>query len=329
MQGQGLFVISLDFELAWGVRGDVPARYRDNLLGVRQAVPAMLELFARREIHATWAAVGALFFDSRDALERAFPERLRRRPAGARRALALLDTLGPDERADPLCFARSLLLRIRDTPHQEIATHTFSHYECLDPADPADPTDPASALGADLDAALAAARELGVDITSIVFPKNQYAPAHLALCARKGLRVFRGAPAGHLYQPRARHADRAWHRLGRLADAYLPVVRAHPNARPARHASGLIDVPASRFLRPHAPRLARAEPLKLRRIVSGLEAAARRGGLYHLWWHPHNFGAHVSENLAMLGAILDAYAALRDRHGMRSATMAEAAAEPA
>lgn len=323
MQRRGSFVISLDFELAWGVRGDVPAPYRENLLGVRQAVPAMLELFAEREIHATWAAVGALFFDSRDALARAFPEPLRRQPGGARRALALLDALGPDERADPLCFARSLIARIRDTPHQEIATHTFSHYECLDPADHP------GALAADLDAAMAAARELGIDIASVVFPKNQYGAAHLALCARKGLRVFRGAPAGHLYQPRGREADRAWHRLGRLADAYLPLVRAPRDAPPARDPSGLINVPASRFLRPHAPRLVRAEPLKLRRITAGIEAAARRGGLYHLWWHPHNFGVRLSENLAMLRAILDAYAAQRERHGMRSATMAEAAAEPA
>lgn len=313
----GLFVISLDFELAWGVRGDLPPRYRENLLGVRRAVPALLELFARHAIHATWATVGMLFFDTRDALLGAFPEALRADPRGPRAPHVHLSEIGPDERADPLHLARSLVERIRDTPHQEIATHTFSHYECLAPGDHG------HALAADLDAALAAAAGLGVRIHSIVFPKNQYAAEHLALCAGKGLRVFRGAAPGSPYRPRRRDQDRAWHRLGRLADAYLPLVRARRGV--ARDPSGLIDVPASRFLRPHQPALARLAPLELRRITDGLTAAAERGELYHLWWHPHNFGVHLAENLARLEAVLACFARLRDRHGMRSATMAEAA----
>ena len=209
----GLFVISLDFELAWGVRGDLPPSYRANLLGVRQAIPAMLALFARHRVHATWATVGALFFDDRDALAAAYPDLLRPDPRGPRdqRARRLhLSAIGPDERTDPLHLARSLVLRIRDTPHQEIATHTFSHYECLAPGDHG------RAFGADLDAALVAADGLGVRVESIVFPKNQYASQHLDICAAKGLRVFRGAAPGRLYRPRRRSEDRAWHRLGRL-----------------------------------------------------------------------------------------------------------------
>jgi hypothetical protein len=314
----GLFVISLDFELAWGVRGDVPPGYRANLLGVRQAVPAMLALFERYQVHATWATVGMLFFDDRDALAAAFPDPLRADPRGPRAPHRHLAAIGPDERADPLHLARSLVLRIRDTPHQEIATHTFSHYECLAPGDHG------GALGADLDAALAVAADLGVHIQSIVFPKNQYAAEHLRVCADKGLRVFRGAAPGLLYRPRSRSEDRPWHRLGRLVDAYVPLARPAPRSV-ARDASGLIDVPASRFLRPHAPRLAGLAGLELRRITDGLTAAAERGGLYHLWWHPHNFGVHLAENLARLEAVLTCFTRLRDRHDMRSATMAEAA----
>jgi peptidoglycan/xylan/chitin deacetylase (PgdA/CDA1 family) len=319
----GLFVISLDFELAWGVRGDVPPSYRENLLGVRQAIPAMLELFARHEIHATWATVGMLFFDTRDALCAAFPDALAADPRGPRAPHAHLGAIGPDERADPVHLARSLVVRIRDTPHQEIATHTFSHYECLAPGDHG------HVFAADLDAAQAAAAGLGVRIESIVFPKNQYAAEHLRICAGKGLRVFRGSAPGRLYRPRRRGEDRAWHRLGRLADAYLPLAgpAARQVRRVARDPSGLIDVPASRFLRPHAPRLEPLAPLELRRITDALTAAAERGGLYHLWWHPHNFGVHLAENLARLEAVLACFARLRDRHGMRSATMAEAAAE--
>jgi hypothetical protein len=58
----GILVISLDFELYWGVR-DVFAleEYASNLLGVRKVVPAVLQLFDQYGIHATWATVGFLF----------------------------------------------------------------------------------------------------------------------------------------------------------------------------------------------------------------------------------------------------------------------------
>ncbi len=55
----GTFVISLDFELHWGVRDHrTVADYRENLLGVRRVVPALLSLFSEFGIHATWATVG-------------------------------------------------------------------------------------------------------------------------------------------------------------------------------------------------------------------------------------------------------------------------------
>ena len=88
---------------------------------------------------------------------------------------------------------------------------------------------------------------------------------------------------------------------------------------------GLADVRASRFLRPYSPRLQRLEPLRVRRITKGIEAAAREGRVYHLWWHPHNFGIHLDENLKVLGQIIDAFDRCRQRDGMESLTMAEAA----
>jgi hypothetical protein len=61
----GNVVISLGYELLWGVR-DHPTResYGANALGGRQAIPAMLDLFHRRNISATWATVGALLCEN-------------------------------------------------------------------------------------------------------------------------------------------------------------------------------------------------------------------------------------------------------------------------
>ena len=88
---------------------------------------------------------------------------------------------------------------------------------------------------------------------------------------------------------------------------------------------GLANVRASRFLRPYNPRLAALEPLRLRRITRSLTRAARQGRIYHLWWHPHNFGTHLDANLGVLRRILDAFADLREREGMVSLSMDEVA----
>jgi hypothetical protein len=88
----------------------------------------------------------------------------------------------------------------------------------------------------------------------------------------------------------------------------------------------MIDVRSSRFLRPaRTDRL--SEGLRLHRITNAMEKAAQRGTIFHLWWHPHNFGVNLARNLTFLTAILDQFRRLQDRYGMQSMTMAEIAEE--
>jgi hypothetical protein len=62
-----------------------------------------------------------------------------------------------------------------------------------------------------------------------------------------------------------------------------------------------------------------------------MTAAARTGRIFHLWWHPHNFGVSLEENLAMLEAVLRHYRVLADTYGMQSQCMGDfaASADPA
>lgn len=51
------------------------------------------------------------------------------------------------------------------------------------------------------------------------------------------------------------------------------------------------------MLRPYSPRLSFLEGLRLRRIRHEMVHAAKKGELYHLWWHPYNFGANWRRTL--------------------------------
>lgn len=63
----GKLVISLDFEMLWGVFDSKGTNYRENLRQVRTVVPRLLDLFAEYDVHCTWATVGALM--TRDHLD--------------------------------------------------------------------------------------------------------------------------------------------------------------------------------------------------------------------------------------------------------------------
>jgi hypothetical protein len=318
----GIFTISLDFELHWGVRDKHSVEsYRAHLLGVRKVVPTLLALFRDYEVHATWATVGMLFFETKVQLLAGLPEVL---PAYTDKNLSpygALDEVGENEEADPYHFAPSLIRRILDTPYQELGTHTFSHYYCLESGQ-----DEAS-FRADLSCACDAARPYGVTLESIVFPRNQVNLRYLTACRDLGIVAYRGNEASCIYAPQSGVEMNQHHKRGlRLLDTYLPVTGRHCiSPAMASVDAGVRNVPSTRFLRPDSPRLRPLDGLKLRRITDEMTFAARTGAVYHLWWHPHNFGADIGANGAFLRRILDHYARLRREYGMQSLNMRELA----
>ncbi|MEH7391645.1 polysaccharide deacetylase, partial [Bacillus sp. JJ1474] len=60
---------------------------------------------------------------------------------------------------------------------------------------------------------------------------------------------------------------------------------------------------------------------RLKRIISDLNYAAKNKLVYHLWWHPHNFGTNLNENLSFLESILKHFSLLRRNFGMESLNM--------
>lgn len=60
-----------------------------------------------------------------------------------------------------------------------------------------------------------------------------------------------------------------------------------------------------------------------RRIESEMRSAARSGGCYHIWCHPHNFGRNMAENLNQLDAVISFYRKCQNDFGMVSKSMNE------
>ena len=316
----GALVFSLDFELHWGVlERDPEGPYGPNLRGARVAVPRMLEVFAERGVGATWATVGLLMARSRAEAERLSPSLRPRYPNPRLDSYAV--PVGEGEEDDPLHYAPSLVRRIAETPGQELATHTFSHFFCLEAGQTRE------AFAADLAAAAEAARPYGARMRSIVFPRNQHNPAYDGVLREAGIVAYRGNPRAWMYRAAESSGQTLPLRLARGADAFLPLAGEHSWAwSDLRPVDGLSNVPASFFLRPARPGVPAVDTLSLRRVRRAMMSAARAGRVVHIWWHPHNFGVNLEQNLGRLRALLDTFALCRDRWGMRALTMADAAA---
>jgi hypothetical protein len=316
----GTLAISLDFELFWGVHDKRTLKdYGRNILGARDAILRMLELFARYGVHCTWATVGLLFFDDKEELLQYLPEA---RPSYANPALSpypRIARIGPNERQDPYHYGLSLVRRIQDCPHQEIGTHTFSHYYCLEEGQTPE------TFRADLEAAGRAAARLGIALRSLVFPRNQFSDAYLSICLAGGIEAVRGNQSTWWFRNDGEANESLIKKACRRLDHYLPL-SGHNGVMPDCDGSGIVNIRSSRFLLPVPTRSRLFGLLCQRRIEAGMRHAARTGQIFHLWWHPHNFGSHVDDNLTLLRRIMERYRALSEGQGMVSRTMREIAA---
>jgi peptidoglycan/xylan/chitin deacetylase (PgdA/CDA1 family) len=317
---EGIFVISLDFELLWGV-WDVSTieNYGNHILGVQQVIPGLLNLFAEYNFKATFATVGFLFCKNKEELLAFSPER---KPgytnAGYNVYLKEVPKIGQDEKDDPYHFGYPLFKQLVQSPH-EIGTHTFCHYYCLEDGQTADE------FAADIAAAKKVAAANNISVSSVVFPRNQVNEEYLTVLKEQGITVYRGNPVSWIYKPRKFAAEVLFIRLLRLIDTYLPI--SGNNTHVIKKEEGLpVNIPASRFLKPYDPRFALLEKLKLRRILKEMTVAAQKKELYHLWWHPHNFGMNIEKNMNNLRIILNHYQFLQKKYGFANCTMKEAAA---
>jgi len=66
-----------------------------------------------------------------------------------------------------------------------------------------------------------------------------------------------------------------------------------------------------------------ANKMRLRRSCQEIRIAAQRKEVYHLWWHPENFGDYPEQNLQSLEVLLQTYKKCKEKYDMTSWTMGE------
>lgn len=317
----GIFTISLDFELHWGVfdKRDREARslcYQNTL----RTVPKMLQMFEDYNVHVTWATVGSMFANNAEEWETMKPSLQPQYTNVNYSPYEWVAKNGMPEQFNWAHFAPDAVRNILQFEGQELGTHTFSHYYCLEQV--AQP----EAFAADLKAAQKAAKKFGVNQVSLIFPRNQYNAYALKVCYENGINIVRSNPSARFWTPINNNDANLLRKVLRTGDAYMQLGKdrtSYSLESIAIKSNEPIQLPASRFLQPWHPARRFADRMKMRRLLNEMTTAARNNEVYHLWWHPENFGDYPQENMNNLKIVLEQYKKCVDKYGMQSWNMGE------
>lgn len=316
----GIFTISLDFELYWGMRDKTTMEnYADNIEGVPTAIDEILKSFDTHNIHATWATVGFIFYENIEALKENFPDTLPKydndhfNPYSYIHKSATLDK--------KYHFSPESIRKISDRENQEIATHTMSHYYCHEKGQSKEE------FFDDLKKAQETIKNrTNQETYSLVFPRNQWKDAYLSVLKELGILCYRGNETSWIYKAVNQEDENKLRRAIRLLDSYMNISGHNTHSIKSLLSSDkLFNIPSSRFLRPVSKKLSLFEGIRLKRIKDSMTYAAKNRELFHLWWHPHNFGKDVNANILFLNEILEHYKDLQKTYKMASLNMQEVA----
>ncbi len=273
----------------------------------------MLEKFAEANIEATWATVGMLFAANEDEWRHYSPEFL---PSYRDRKFSAYEWVKMYGIRPEVHFAPELIQQILDTPGQELGSHTYAHYYTLMRGQSPEQ------FREDLQATQRISQDkFGVTLESLVFPRNHINELYLNICLQEGYKYVRGNPRNWYWQE-TQHENLS-KKIFRSADCFfqvgdkttysleeVKVIEEEP-----------VIVPASRILRPQQQYNLIMNKSRLARIKSEMEYAAKQKEVYHLWWHPHNFGGNPESSMAELAEVLSHYTMLHNEYGMESMNM--------
>lgn len=320
MEPKGTFVMSLDLELFWGVR-DVTTfeKYGTSIANVHVLFPKLLNLYKEYDLKATFATVGFLFAKEKNEIMVFSPIIKPKYDDSNLSPYSDEFRLVKDNlKDDPYHYGYNLVQLLEAYPEQEIATHTFSHFYCQEPGQTIED------FRLDLKAAVEIAARRGIVMRSIVFPRNQVNDDYLGVCSEFGITSYRGVENAWFHQVGQEKSSTLKIKVVRTLDCYLSL-----GGHSCFPLDGIIlkkpyNIPASQFLRPYLYWGGSfLEKLKLIRIKRSMTYAAKHGLVYHLWWHPHNFGSNTEKNMRTLRKIFEHYKRLNLTYGFQNKTMAE------
>ena len=316
----GHLVISLDYELLWGLAGwddEHLKAYERNVDNANDALLQIVKMLEEYGMKLTVAYVGTMnnssvaeVMDEKNGFNAEYNSSI---------FSAFNSSVPYAKKANKpsLLFAKDIIGQLKDQSHVELASHTYSHYYCLEDGQTKE------MFEKDVELACLNAEKIGLKLRSIILPRNQIQHDYMVVCKDRGITHYRGTLNNWLYKTEKTKSRFSMKGALRFLDTYINISGSNTYSMSEYKDDVLVNVPGSRFLRPFSAKLSFFERLKIKRIKSSMTYAAKHGLVYHLWWHPHNFGANTTENMDNLKSLCEHYLFLKNKYWFNSSTMSE------
>lgn len=300
------FCISLDFEKKWGILDKNMPYYDEGIRNVDYVIDLMLDAFDKYQIRSTWAFVGMLMFSNKEQMKNILNDNFNINYVNSK--------LSPVSNIDFKNFDIDLfsgvnsLKKILTYNGQSLASHTFCHsYFNENGVKQKDIVDDKNVFNS------FCMEILGVTVNGIIFPRNQVPSEKVPY------RYYRSNLNNIFDKGYSESELNLGVKILRTLDCFIPL-RKNKVVREELDNNSVLSIPATRFLRSYKKNKV-INFLLIKRIKSEMTWAAKNNSLYHLWWHPHNFGFNTKENINNLIEILEHFKFLESEYGMRSVNM--------
>lgn len=282
---KGIFTLSLDVELCWGVV-DKPEQLKKNKKYYEQArdcIEKILLLLEKYKISATWAMVGHLFLQECNAVNGQKHIDIPRSVYPWYSKDWFEESPCTCHHEDPLWYGRDIIKKIMScNVRQEIACHSFSHIPY------GDSNTKRTTVQADLANCIREAKKLNLRLRSFVFPRNNI--GYIDELNDSGFEAYRGVePSWYRRYPRK------FRKVCHILDHFFAI--SPPVSLPVKK-QGLINIPASMFYLPmNGFRSLIPIKVRIRKAKKGIRRAIRDKKVFHIWFHPFNIATNQDKLL--------------------------------
>lgn len=318
----GKFIISIDFEMMWGLFDyDNIDNNINKIKNIHDVIKELCVIFNNYNIHATWAIVGFIFLENYSKLIKLVDHndiKYKNNKYNVYNYIKNNKSLISNYQS--LHFAPELIDLINRTKYQEIASHTLSHYYAIEDGQGRND------FFRDLDIYNKLLDRRKLKVKSIVFPKNQINKKYYNLLNKYGIDIVRTNPSSYFYSAVKTERELLFRRGVRLIDSYFNLTGHYIyNYNQIDYYSnyGIIELPCSRYLRPVSKYFKYFENFKIDRIKRGMRKSAQENKIFHIWWHPHDFCKNTYYNFVNLKKIFNYFLELKEIYSYESANMTE------
>ncbi|HHY82868.1 MAG TPA: polysaccharide deacetylase family protein [Clostridiales bacterium] len=279
-QEKGVFVLSLDTELAWGSFDlELYEKLKNDFENTRYCIARLIELLCKYKIKATFALVGHLMLDrcsEKNGIRH--KEIIRPKFSWYNKDWFSEDPSSSIQEA-PHWYGTDILMQIREAqPKHEIACHSFCHIIYGDPGCSEECAE------SDIAAAVETAKIHGINLTTFIFPRNS--EGHKALLKKYGFIAYRGNGNEWYSTFKNNKLKKICHFVDEMLSISPKTSKLQADEYGLYNTTGNMLYLSRQGIRKIIPISSR-----IRKAKKGIRRAIERGEVFHMWFHPFNLAS--------------------------------------